>query len=160
MDRPGRSRFTAHQDAVAGLILLGFCALAYWLTTRFAQVPAMLSQNVPPTFFPRLVLGLIALLSVILIARGLKRSAEPKPRLRPAVFVTAAVIILATALVRPLGTLATLFLVTFVLPLTWKERRLGIIAVLAIALPAAVYVVFTLALGVRFPPGLVASLLG
>jgi hypothetical protein len=49
--------------------------------------------------------------------------------------------------------LLTLFLVAVVLPIAWGERRLHIVGGLAFGLPAAVYVVFTLALGVRFPAG-------
>jgi len=51
------------------------------------------------------------------------------------------------------GTLLTLFLVAVVLPIAWGERRPHIVGALAFGLPAAVYIVFTLALGVRFPAG-------
>lgn len=44
-----------YQDSYVGVTLLALCAIIYWLTTGFAEVPAILSQNVPPTFFPRLV---------------------------------------------------------------------------------------------------------
>lgn len=153
-----RRLLAVHQDTVAGLVWLLFCAMGFWLTTRLETVPAMLSQNVPPTFFPRLVLGMIALLSVALVIRGLRQSREARERVEAAVYATAAIITASVFLVAPLGMLLTVSLLAVALPLCWGERRAGRITILAIALPLAIYVVFTLALGVRFPGGVLATL--
>ncbi|NIW23259.1 MAG: hypothetical protein GWN29_01095 [Gammaproteobacteria bacterium] len=142
-----------HQDSLIGVCLIAFCAFVFWLTTGFDEVPAMLSQNVPPTFFPRLVLSIIALLSLTLVITGLRKQAETKETIEPAVFVTAAIIAVAGMLLSYAGTLLTLFLVAIVLPIAWGERRAHLIGVLAVCLPAAVYLIFSFALGIRFPAG-------
>jgi putative tricarboxylic transport membrane protein len=147
-----------HHDVIVGLVLLGFCGLCYWLTSGFDELPMMLAQNVPPTFFPRLVLGLVATLAVLLIAGGLRRTKTAHERVKPIVYVTAVVVVATPALLEPLGTWPTLFLVTAALPLLWGERRRRRVLALAALLPVAVYVVFTLALDVRFPPGIFAGL--
>jgi putative tricarboxylic transport membrane protein len=143
-----------HQDTLIGVVLLALCAIVYWLTTGFTEVPAMLSQNVPPTFFPRLVLGVVAALSIVLIFNGLRRSPDVTARISPAVLVTASIIVLAGVLVGILGTLPTLSFIAITIPLAWGERRLRPIAILAIGLPAGIYLVFSVALGIRFPPGM------
>jgi putative tricarboxylic transport membrane protein len=148
----------AHQDVAVGAVLLALCALGYWLTTHFDEVPAMLSQNVPPTFFPRLILTFIAVLSAVLIVSGLGRGADHKEALRPIVLVTAVLIVVTAIAMTTLGTLPTLTLLTVVLPLIWGEKRYLVIGLLALATPAAVYVVFTLALHVRFPQGVLERL--
>jgi len=142
-----------HQDSLIGLCLIAFCAFVLWLTTGFDEVPAMLSQNVPPTFFPRLVLACITLLSAVLIFQGMKKARDVNEKVEPAVFVTAAIVAIAGAMLSYAGTLLTLFLVAIVLPIAWGERRLHLVGALAFCLPAGVYLVFTLALGVRFPAG-------
>jgi putative tricarboxylic transport membrane protein len=142
-----------HQDSLIGVCLIAFCGFVYWLTTGFDTVPPMLSQNVPPTFFPRLVLGIIIALSVVLILQGRRKTRDVNETVKPAVFVTAIIIAVAGALLSFAGTMLTLFLVALVLPLAWGERRLRLIGALAVGLPVAVYVLFTLALGVRFPVG-------
>lgn len=142
-----------HQDSLIGICLIAFCAFVFWLTTGFDEVPPMLSQNVPPTFFPRLVLAIIALLSVLLILQGLKKERDINETVEPAVYVTAAIIAVAGVLLSYAGTFLTLFVVAIVLPIAWGERRVHFIGALAVCLPAAVYLVFTLALGVRFPAG-------
>ena len=143
-----------YQDSYVGVTLLALCAIVYWLTTGFTEVPAILSQNVPPTFFPRLVLSLIAILSVVLIFNGLGKHPEVKARIGPAVPITASIIVLAGVLVGLLGTLLTLCLIAIAIPVAWGERRLRPIGILAIGLPAGIYLIFSVALGIRFPPGL------
>lgn len=145
---------TLHPDVLVGTALLALCAAVYWNTTTFPEVPAMLSQNVPPTFFPRLLLFVIAVLSLGLVASAWKRRREPGRKLRAPVLVTAAILVLAVALVPRLGTLVTIFLVSIVLPLYWGERRVARIALLAVTLPLAIHLLFALGLGMRFPPGL------
>ncbi len=142
-----------HQDTLVGVALLAFCAVIYWLTTGFPEVPVILSQNVPPTFFPRLVIGLITLLSIVLIFNGLGKSAQVNVRIKPVVLITASIIVLAGVLVGFLGTLLTLALIAIAIPVAWGERRLRPLGILAVGLPAAIYLIFGLALGIRFPPG-------
>ena len=162
----------ANRDSIAGLIVMGLCATAWWLTAGFDEVPAILSQNVPPTFFPRLVIATAALLGGLLVAGGIRRRAgkaaapanageasTPPDKagqagLPPPVFwATAGLVAAAGFLVPLIGTLPTLGLVAILLPLLWGERRYRHVAVLALGLPGAIHTVFTLGLGVRFPVG-------
>jgi len=142
-----------HPDTITGLALLAFCALAYWLTSGFEEVPAMLSQNVPPTFFPRLVLTIIAILSIFLVGRSLGKEREAASHIPAAVWVTALVVAVTGVTSAWLGTLLTLGVMAVVLPLAWGERRLPVIAALAVGLPVALYAIFSVGLGVRFPAG-------
>ncbi|MDE0362666.1 MAG: tripartite tricarboxylate transporter TctB family protein [Rhodospirillaceae bacterium] len=176
MKRP--SHLLANRDSLAGLAVVGVCAVAWWMTAGFDEVPAILSQNVPPTFFPRLVIGTAALLGGLLVVGGIRRRAREAadhaaadnpstPRenaggaaLPPPVFwATAGLIAAAGVLVPLVGTLLTLGLVAIALPLLWGERRVRLVVALALGLPGTIYVVFTVALGVRFPVGQVWILL-
>lgn len=168
----------ADRDSLAGLAILGVCAVAWRLTVGFDEVPAILSQNVPPTFFPRLVIATAALLGGLLIAGGIRRRAVDLAdrstaggpavsgdkaggaALPPPVFWASAGLVAAAGVLIPLvGTLLTVGLVAIALPLLWGERRFRLVAALAVGLPGAIYAVFTLALGVRFPVGLIWYLL-
>ena len=143
------------RDVGAGVALLLFCGALLFATTFFPDVPAALSQNVPPTFFPRAVLAAIAVLSLGLIVSARRERDEPKPVVEPSVFVTAGIFTSTVALVPYLGMLAAVGLVSIALPLYWGERRARRIVGLALGLPLAVHVVFVLALGMRFPSGVV-----
>lgn len=147
-----------HPDTLAGIVLLALAALGFWLTTDFREVPAMLSQNVPPTFFPRLVLGLIGILSLVLAIGGARRHRVPdRERIRAIVLATAVLIVLTPVAIWLVGTWPSLALNCLALPLLWGERRMHLIAILTVGLPVFVYLVFGVALGLRFPAGLIAS---
>jgi len=147
-----------HHDTIAGFALLAICAFVFWLTLGFSEPPSMLSQNVPPTFFPRLVLSAIALMSALLILLGLRKKRVPGSPIPAVVWVTACFIVIAGALMTYLGTLVTLSLVGLILPRIWGERRWHLIVALAIGLPAGIYVVFSVLLDVRFPLGRIFEL--
>ncbi len=158
LDTATRKYNWLHPDVTTGLVLLAGCALGFWFTTWFPPVPAMLAQNVPPTFFPRLVLVIIAMLAVALIAGSARKPAEVQTRLRPAVCTTAVIMVVAVLLIVPLGALVTMILITLVMPLAWGERRYLTIAGVALTLSSAIYLLFSFALGVRFPGGFLAYL--
>ncbi len=147
---------SAHNDATVGLGLVAACAVLFWMTDSFPEVPVMLSQNVPPTFFPRLVLAVTIILSIVLIIRGLTATRVPKEPIKKRVFLTAGIVTASIILMQPLGMLLTVSLLAVVMPICWGEQRYRRLVILAIALPLAIHVTFTLALGIRFPLGLLA----
>ena len=53
-------------DLVVTLIILAICGALYYITTTFDEVSNMLAQNIPPEFFPRLVLMIIVGLTLAL----------------------------------------------------------------------------------------------
>ena len=148
-----------HHDTITGLVLLGLCAITYWLTTGFSEVPAMLSQSVPPTFFPRLIISFVAVLSGILIVTGLRKTPKVASALPVVFWTTVAIIASAGFLTGFFGTLLTLGIIAVALPIAWGERRYELIGALAFCLPTFIYLVFSLGLDVRFPAGRIFDLL-
>ena len=160
-DRPvetGRSA-TIPRDVLVGVGILAFCALAYWVTLGFKEAPAALAQNVQPATFPRLVIGVIVGLTVVMMAIGARvrggwKTAPPLP-----VYVTAALMIGFVLAFESLGILAAMALFAFAGPLFWGARNIPAVIAFAILFPAAVYLVFAVGLGVYFPPGVVQTAL-
>jgi len=140
-------------DLGVAVALLVFCGATFYVTTSFREVPAMLSQNVPATFFPRLVLAAIAALSVAVGVAGLKQQRERRPAVPTKVIGTGAIFIVTVTVVQILGMLTAVCLVAIAMPVYWGERRPLRIALLAICLPVAIYLVFVLTLGMRLPTG-------
>src|SRR3546814_2432435 len=98
-------------DLGLALVLLGVCAFLWWDTTQFADVPASLAQNAPPTTFPRLLLGAIALMSLMLPfehrfkadgGEGIDKAREQRPQ--PIVYMNGAVLVAILAVPPLLGT--------------------------------------------------------
>jgi putative tricarboxylic transport membrane protein len=147
-------------DDHVGAVILVFCAVVVYLTTLFDEVPAMLSQGIPPTQFPRLLVGVIAVLVVMMVIQARTRR-DPKKKPVPMVaLMTAGILAVFVAAIEWTGTISAIVMFCIALPILWGERRFGWIAAYAVVFPIAVYLLFVKVLEVRFPTGLFKSFLG
>ena len=147
-------------DLWVAVILLAFCGWAYYLTTGFEEVSALLAQNVPPEWFPRLLIWTIAILTLALpfehrfLEKGREGlDSDRKTPIPPMAVITAILLCLTVAAIAWIGTLFTMVLICVALPLLWGERRLKVLIPFAILFPAVVALLFTQGLKVYFEPG-------
>ncbi len=148
------------RDFWIGVALLAFCAAAYFVTLSFKQAPAALAQNVQPATFPRLVIGVIVVLTALLMALGLTARDQQRRRPKLVMMVTAAMMAGFVFAFDLFGLVTAMALFCLVMPMIWGARPSARLVAFAIAFPAAVYVVFGKLLGVYFPPGLLTASLG
>ncbi len=148
-------------DLVIMTIILSMCGGLYYVTTTFEEVSNLLAQNIPPEFFPRLVMLVIAVLALglpfeHLFQRRHGRDLDSKRRkkLRPLPYLTALVLVLLAFAMPYLGTFLAMIVVCLILPWLWGERRLRLILAFAALFPLAVALVFNRVLGVYFEPGI------
>lgn len=148
-------------------VLLAICALLLYETATWDTAPSAFAQNIPPTFFPRLVLGLIIALTLLLpfesyyaIRQGTDLDEERSVKIEPITFITAAGLLFIVILSEWLGTDLSMVLSCVLLPLLWGERRLKWILPFAIVFPLVVRVVFVEGLKVHFLPGVLEPILG
>ena len=163
------SRFSSlvhRTDLTLAVVILAVCGVLYYLTTLFEKVPDLMSQSIPPEWFPRLLIWVIAILTVIIPFEHLMhkkgkehldedRSAKIKP-----ISIYSALLLCGIVVSMPwLGTVLTLVMVCALLPLLWGERRVKVIVPFAIIFPALVTLLFTKVLGVYFEPGIWSNLM-
>ena len=149
-------------DLAIAAVLLAFCVWVYYLTTTFEEVPALFAQDVPPEFLPRLLVWIIALLSLLLPFEHLikpgGRAHFHKARSKPIAvmaYLTVGLLILVVMSVQVIGTYIAIVLACLLLPLLWGERRWIILIPFAALFPTLVMWLFSNVLGVYFEPGLV-----
>jgi putative tricarboxylic transport membrane protein len=149
-------------DLAIAAVLLTFCAWVYYLTTSFEEVAPLFAQDVPPEFFPRLLVWTIALLSVLLPFEHLIKpggrahfhKARSK-RIGRMAYLTIGLLILVVMSVALIGTYFATVLVCLLLPLLWGERRWVIMIPFAAIFPTLVMLLFAKGLGVYFESGLI-----
>ena len=153
-------------DLVLTIIILAFCGLVYYWTSEFEEVPEMLAQNLPPEWFPQLLLWTIIILTVSLPFEHLFMEAgkkvldeDRKAKIKPMAIITALLLFGVVVMFETLGTIISMILVCTLLPLLWGERRLKMIFSFAIIFPMIVAFVFSNLLKVYFEPGILALLL-
>lgn len=144
--------FGRARDLGVGTAILLFC-LAVWLVTlTFKQAPPALAQNVQPASFPRLVTGVIAVLTIAMMVLGRAAPAPRHPRVPPMVWLSAGVMVAFVLVFQWLGIVPAMVLLCLGLPVLWGERRWHLIIPFGIGFPAAIYGLFAVVLGVHFEP--------
>lgn len=156
-----RSSLVHGRDLKLTIFILIICGVIYYITTTFESVSSLLAQNLPPEWFPRLLIWAIALLSLILpfehnfLAQGKKGLDEDRAHRIPLkAILTALLLTLVVASVVWLGTFIAMLFVAAALPLLWGERRWKFLVPYIILFPLCVTLLFTKVLKVYFQPGL------
>ncbi len=144
-------------DLLVAVVILVFCVLVYGLTYRFDAVPAALMDGLGAELFPRLILGVVALMAVLIaLGVGITPMAAPPP-VHPMVWMTGGAMLAFMAAVEVIGLWPTAFLFTLGLGRLWGERDLVKLGLSAAALCTVLYLLFVRFLGGTFPKGLLAS---
>ena len=143
---------TANRIAAAAVIAVA--ALLFALTFGFEELPAGLAGGFGAEAFPRLVLGTIMVLALLLAL--LPRAAEPQPPIPRMVGFSGAALLLFMALVPFVGMLPAMFLFLVGLGYLWGERRLWALLASAIPITAAIWLVFVKGFGIPLPQGLLS----
>ncbi|KKL23118.1 hypothetical protein LCGC14_2428610, partial [marine sediment metagenome] len=136
------------RDLAVGAALLAVCALAWWAAMQIDEAPAALAQNVQPATFPKMVLGVIAILSALMMALGLRHREQARKAPPPIMLVTAALMIAFVLVFEAFGPLLAMGLFCLVMPVVWGARPSIRLVVFALSFPLAVHLVFVTALGV------------
>ena len=150
--------FRLRGDYLVGGVIFLFCAAVVGITTTFDEVPPILAQGIPPTQFPRLMVGVIAVLAAIMVYQAHGREPKKRKPVPRMVFLSAGLLLAFIAAIEVIGTIAAMFLFCVALPLLWGDRRIVAILIFAAVFPAAVYLLFSNFLEVRFPAGELLSL--
>jgi putative tricarboxylic transport membrane protein len=150
------SRFA--RDFLVGVAILVFCAAAYWASLDIKQAPAALAQNVQPATFPRLVIALIAVLTLLMMALGATQRDRKRRAPKAVMLITGISMICFVFAFEFLGLPLAIGLFCLVMPLMWGARPSWALVAYAIAFPAMVYLIFVVGLDVYIQPGIISQL--
>jgi hypothetical protein len=146
----------ANADTVTGTatLALGLVALALVPAEVQSDGYARFGDVRSVAFFPILAAGATALFSVMLLLRGVLRSAPTVSVDQPwRVIAVVAALGGATALIFLLGYLPAAASLVIALSLIFGNRRPGVIAGLALVVPTGIYLLFNDVLDVLLPTG-------
>ena len=142
------------QDLVVAGVALAGCAAAFYLTFKFqATTPAAMMQGRGAEFFPRLVIGVMAVLAIcIAIGFGSPETAKPPP-VPGIVWVTMGILAAYVALLQLGGMWVTSFALMVGLGRLWGEKSWLKLSLASAILLAVIWLVFVKLLKGGFPTG-------
>jgi len=139
---------------VAAATVIAVAAVLFGLTFGFEKMPEGITRGFGAEAFPRLVLGTIVVLAILL--SSFSASNDALPRIPATLYYTGAALLLFMALVPLAGMLAAMFLFLLGLGYLWGERRHGLLILNAVLVTAVVWAVFVRGFGVQLPKGVFA----
>jgi hypothetical protein len=141
-----------NSNRVAAAAVVAAAAALFAATFWFEQMPEGITRGFGAELFPRMVLGTIVALALLLAMTP--ASDAQLPRLPPMLWYSGASLLAFMALVRVLGMLPAMFVLLIGLAYLWGERRHWLLFLSAIVLMVAVWGVFVRGFGVQLPRGL------
>ena len=139
----------SHRVAAAATAAIAIVLFA--LTFGFEQMPEGITRGFGAEVFPRLVLGMIVVLSVFLFITSPMGAALE--RIPPMVYYSAAALLLFMALAPLAGMLPAMLVFLLGLGWLWGERRAWLLALSALLLTALIWAVFVRGFRVQLPQG-------
>ena len=136
--------------AAVAAIAVALFAATFW----FEQMPEGITRGFGAELFPRIVLGTIVALAVLLAI--VPAPNPPLPRIPPMVWYSGASLLAFMALVPLAGMLPAMFVYLVGVGYLWGERRHWRLFLSAILLSAAIWAVFVKGFGIPLPKGLLA----
>ena len=142
-------------NRVAAAAVIAIAAALFAATFWFEEMPEGITRGFGAELFPRMVLGTIIGLAILL---ALTRASEDAPlsRIPPMVWYSGASLLAFMALVPVVGMLPAMFVFLVALGILWSERRYGLLLITAALMTAAIWGVFVKGFGVQLPKGLFA----
>jgi len=136
----------------AAAAVIAIAAALFAATFWFEQMPEGITRGFGAELFPRMVLGAIVALAMLLAI--MPASNPPLPRIPPMVWYSGASLLAFMALVPVAGMLPAMFVYLVGVGYLWGERRHWLLFLSAILLTAAIWAVFVKGFGIPLPKGL------
>lgn len=141
------------RNRVAALTCAAIAGILFLITFQFEEMPAVITRGFGAELFPRLVLGVIMLLCVLLALEPAGEEAQDEIRVTPMVFVTGASLAGFMVLLQFIGMLTAILVFLVGVGWLWGERRTLLLLLVGSSATASIWAVFVKGFGVPLPAG-------
>ena len=142
---------------VISIIIIISCILLY-LTFTFEEVPPILNRGIQPATFPKALLILIIVLSLVVYFLSVKKPWQIDKNLPSAFYITLASFVIFLVVGVILDFFLGISILSILVSYFWGERRIFYLFLVAIIFPTIVFIFFETILGLRFPGGIITNL--
>ena len=139
-------------NRVAASVVAAIAVALFAATYGFEQMPEGITRGFGAELFPRMVLGTIIALAILLALTP--ASSEPLPRIPRMVWFSGAGLLVFMVLVRVIGMLPAMFVFLVAVGWLWGERRRLLLLASSVLMTLAIWGVFVKGFGVQLPKGL------
>ncbi len=143
---------------IVSFVIILISLLLLYITFTFDIVPPILNRGIQPATFPKGLLVLIILLTLLIYYLSFKKPWKKEKKLPKSFYITLLSFILFTIISKTLDFFLGITVLSVIISYYWGERRFIYILLISVLFPIIVFIFFETILGLRFPPGIITNL--
>ena len=134
-------------------------SIALLITTfTFDIVPPILNRGIQPATFPKALLILIILMSLLIYYLAIKNPWKVEKKLPKSFFLTLLSFFIFVVISKTLDFFLAISALSIFVSYYWGEKRIFYLLLVGIIFPVLVFIFFETILGLRFPPGIITNI--
>ena len=149
--------FFRDEFKVSFIIIL--ISIALLITTfTFDIVPPILNRGIQPATFPKALLVLIIVMTLLIYYFATKNPWKVQKKLPKSFFLTLLSFLIFVVISKTLDFFLAISALSIFVSYCWGEKRIVYLFIVGIIFPGIVFVFFETILGLRFPPGILTNI--
>ena len=149
--------FFRDEFRVSLVIILASVALLI-TTFSFDIVPPILNRGIQPATFPKALLVLIIVMTLLIYYSATKNPWKVQNKLPKSFFLTLLSFLIFVVISKTLDFFLAISALSVFVSYYWGEKRIIYLLLVGIIFPIIVFVFFETILGLRFPPGILTDI--
>ena len=149
--------FFRDEFKVSFIIILTSVALLI-TTFTFDIVPPILNRGIQPATFPKALLVLIIVMTLLVYYSATKNPWKVQNKLPKSFFLTLLSFLIFVVISKTLDFFLAISALSVFVSYYWGEKRIIYLLLVGIIFPVIVFVFFETILGLRFPPGIITNI--
>ena len=147
------------RDEFKVCLVIILTSVALLITTfTFDIVPPILNRGIQPATFPKALLILIILMSLLIYYLAIKNPWKVEKKLPKSFFLTILSFFIFVVISKTLDFFLAISALSIFVSYYWGEKRIFYLLLVGIIFPVIVFVFFETILGLRFPPGIITNI--
>ena len=147
------------RDEFKVCLVLILTSVALLITTfTFDIVPPILNRGIQPATFPKALLILIIVMSLLIYYLAIKNPWKIEKKLPKSFYLTILSFFIFVVISKTLDFFLAISALSIFVSYYWGEKRIFYLLLVGIIFPVIVFVFFETILGLRFPPGIITNI--
>ncbi|MDA9695205.1 tripartite tricarboxylate transporter TctB family protein [Candidatus Pelagibacter sp.] len=140
-------------------LIIVLVSVALLITTfTFDIVPPILNRGIQPATFPKALLVLIILMTLLIYFLATKNPWKVKKKLPQSFYLTVLSFLIFVFISKSLDFFLAISALSIFVSYSWGEKRIFYLLLVGIIFPVIVFIFFETILGLRFPPGIITNI--
>ena len=147
------------RDEFKVCLVIILISIALLITTfTFDIVPPILNRGIQPATFPKALLILIIVMSLLIYYLAIKNPWKVEKKLPKSFYLTILSFFIFVVISKSLDFFLAISALSIFVSYYWGEKRIFYLLLVGIIFPVLVFIFFETILGLRFPPGIITNI--